>query len=308
MSVQKPSGGRRVIQIIDGAVNTALLMIFVILLALGAYGLWDSNQVYVKALESYTQYKPDHKDNLSFEELKAINGDVFGWLTIYGTHMDYPLVQGKNNQQYINTSAKGEFALSGAIFLDYRNAKDFSDFNSIIFGHHMDKNAMFGDLTKYNDQAWFDSHLTGNLYYDGADHGLEIFAFLTADAYDTNLYSPGLVLAYDQNMYLRHIKELAVHYRDIDVDNDDRIVLLSTCTDATTNGRELLAAKITDETFENPYAAQDAENQQAGVLDALRNWFARFNGWWLLLPAVMILPAAILRLKRLAAQRKREKR
>lgn len=299
-------GARRLVRLLDSVVNVIILSVFVILLALGCYALWDSEQVYSKALESYTQYKPDvPRDTTSFEELVTINPDVFGWIDIYGTNMDYPIVQGEDNDKYINTTAKGEFALSGAIFLDYRNARDFSDFNSIIFGHHMDRNAMFGDLTKFNDKAWFDSHQYGNLMVNNTNHGLEIFAFLHADAYDTTLYTPGIDVRYNQMAYIDHLRELAVYWRDIGVSAEDHIVLLSTCTDASTNGRELIAARITDQTFDDPYADDDqTTDNTTGILDWLRSWFARFNGWWLLIPAVCILPAAILKIRRWQ-QRKR---
>lgn len=288
--------GRRVVRLIDSVVNTAILSFFVILLALGCYAMWDSNQVYSKALEAYTQYKPTPKDTTSFGELTAMNPDVFGWLTVYGTHMDYPLVQGPNNSKYINTTAKGDFALSGAIFLDYRNSRDFSDFNSIIFGHHMDKNAMFGDLTNYNDATWFDTHQYGNLYYGGADHGLEVFAFLKADAYDSVLYNPKVELEYDRMQYLDHLKTLAVHWREIGLTTADHIVLLSTCTDATTNGRELIAARITDTVFDNPYAEDNTKDEfPMNLWEKLKKWLARFNGWWLVIPVALILPAAMLK-------------
>ncbi|MCG4817374.1 class B sortase, partial [Collinsella aerofaciens] len=74
---------------------------------------------------------------LSFEQLKELNPEVFGWLTVYGTNIDYPVTQGKDNWKYVNTNALGEYSLSGAIFLDYTNRKDFQDFNSILYGHHM---------------------------------------------------------------------------------------------------------------------------------------------------------------------------
>lgn len=289
----------------DGGVNLALLVFFVLLLALGCYALWDSEQVYQKASESYTQYRPDNKENLSFNELVAINPEVFGWLNVYGTPIDYPLVQGQNNEKYINTTAKGEFALSGAIFLDYRNARDFSDFNSIVFGHHMDKNAMFGDLTHFNDQSYFDARQYGTINYGGVDHGIEIFAFLKADAYDAELYTPGLEIEFDRKNYLDHLRELAVHWREVGVSTSDHIVLMSTCTSASTNGRELLAARITDEIHPNPFG-EPSENTEhtPGFWDHLKDFFARFNAWPFVLPVLMILPAAILKIRRRRQHRK----
>ena len=86
---------------------------------------------------------------ISFEELQKINPEVFGWLNIPDTHIDYPLVQAEGNSKYVNTDVKGNFSLSGSIFLDCRNHKDFSDCNHIIYGHHMQKDAMFGELERF---------------------------------------------------------------------------------------------------------------------------------------------------------------
>ena len=70
--------------------------------------------------------------------MQALNPDVCGWLTIDGTHIDYPLVQGATNMDYINRDVYGEFSLSGAVFLDSRSKADFSDGYSIVYAHHME--------------------------------------------------------------------------------------------------------------------------------------------------------------------------
>ena len=88
--------------------------------------------------EHYEIYRPTEEDYGNFDELKAQNSDVCGWITIYGTHVDYPIVQSEDNSTYLMRNPRGEYSLSGSIFMDYMNQKDFSDFNTIIYGHHMD--------------------------------------------------------------------------------------------------------------------------------------------------------------------------
>ncbi len=155
---------RKIVRMLDGTVDLAVLIILLLLLTFGFYCLWDSEQVYAAAAAAnYEVYKPDTDDSLSFDQLRSINPDVFAWLTVYGTSIDYPVLQAKDNLVYINTDAEGNYSLSGAIFLDSRNANDFSDYNSIIHGHHMAASAMFGDLSKFNDQTFVDTHQYGNL-------------------------------------------------------------------------------------------------------------------------------------------------
>jgi len=124
--------------------------------------------------------------------LQAINPEVFSWLTVYGTNIDYPVAQGQDNMKYVNTNAEGKYSLSGSIFLDYNNSKDFSDFNSILYGHHMQKKTMFGEIGSFSNQYFFDSHRYGNLYYGGKDHGIEFFAFIHTSAYDDTVFTPNV--------------------------------------------------------------------------------------------------------------------
>ena len=178
--------GKGTVRLADGIVNLAVLVLFLALAGYGCYAIWDSRQIYSGADAAlYETYKPQSTDTESFEELQKINPEVIGWLTVYGTSIDYPLVQSDDNQKYVNVNAKGEYALSGSLFLDYRNKADFSDFCNIIYGHHMEKKSMFGEVEEFKEQDFFDSHRYGFLYSDGKERGLEFFAFLE-DAFSTS--------------------------------------------------------------------------------------------------------------------------
>lgn len=229
---------RKCIQIVDRIVNLIVAIICTLLLLYGVYGLWDSAQINKQADASkYETYKPT--DELSFAELQKLNPEVFGWLTVEGTHIDYPLVQGKDNSKYVNTDVKGEFSLSGSLFLDYRNKKDFSDRNNIIYGHHMEKNLMFGELELFQEERYFNHHRYGKLYYSGMWHEIEFFAFLHIDAYNSIIYDTEMN-ADEQQDYLNYVKEHAQQYREQSFDENDRYIVLSTCTSSSTNGRHVL--------------------------------------------------------------------
>ena len=100
-------------------------------------------------------------------ELLAINPDVRGWLTIDGTHVDYPIVQGEDDMEYVNKGVYGEFSLSGTVFLDSENTSDFSDCYNLLFGHHMANGAMFGDVVRFTDRTYFEKHQTGTTFLSG---------------------------------------------------------------------------------------------------------------------------------------------
>jgi len=238
----------KVIQIADHVVNLLIIIFFLPILLYGIYAIFDSNRIYQQADASlYETYKPS-KDKLLFEELQKINLEVFGWLTIENTHIDYPLVQASNNSKYVNTDVKGEFSLSGSIFLDCRNEKNFSDMNNVIYGHNMAKKTMFGEIELFDDTEYFETHQYGELYFEGLWHEIELFAFLYADAYDSLLYNTKLQGEADHQQYLNYIRENARNFKELPFGTEEHFVTLSTCNSTSTNGRQILVGRISEKT------------------------------------------------------------
>lgn len=238
----------RIIKCASSAINLALLAAITVLLAFAAYALWDSEQIYQVANKAqYSAYKPSAENKgKSFKELQAINGEIFAWLSVYDTNIDYPVAQGPDNIKYINTNAEGLYSLSGAIFLDCANSGGFTDFNSLLYGHHMEKKAMFGEIGYFADREVFDSHRYGNLFFDEEDHEIEFFAFVHTDAYDGDVFNANVKGESQRQAYIDDLLAKSIHKRDIEVTTDDHIILLSTCSSASTNGRDILVGRITE--------------------------------------------------------------
>ena len=289
---------RQTLRIIDSALNYALLTAIVLLFAIAGYALWDSEQIYSTASQTnYTVYKPTPSDDgKSFAELQAINPEVSAWITVYGTHIDYPVAQSADNMKYVNTNAEGRYSLSGAIFLDSRNSSDYSDFNSILYGHHMEKSAMFGEIGSFADARVFDSHRFGNLYVDGTNYGVEFFCFLHVDAYDSEVFHPKIDRTSAQ-VYLDNLFVQAIHLREIGVTVNDRIIMLSTCSSRTTNGRDILVGKISSQTFNDTFQDdRPAKQHQLLYVDHLVNYVGRLavKLWSLILIVVFLLLIVLL--------------
>ena len=284
--------GRRSIRIANGFVNLFVLIVILQLLAFSCYAIWDSGQVHSAAsARNYTLYKPTvENETASFEDLQALNPDVFAWLTVYGTNIDYPVVQGENNIRYINTNAKGGHSLSGAIFLDYRSGPNFVDFSSILYGHHMENQVMFGEIASFSNRNYFEARRYGMLYVDGEEYGLEFFAFVHADAYDFDVFRVGISEPEDKEAYLNLLMQMAAHTRpDIPVTVNDKIVLLSTCSPNSTNGRDILIAKITDTTYPDPFEAEETDNPRTiPMIDELSGFWIRTPQWMKIGMAVML--------------------
>jgi len=287
---------RKIIKLTDSLVNMTVLVIILLLVAVAAYAMWDSGLVYSAAdATQYAIYKPGEEDSISFSQMQEINPEVIAWLTIYGTSIDYPVTQGTDNMKYVNTNAQGEYSLAGSIFLDHINDPLFQDFNSILYGHHMEKQAMFGEIEAFGDKNFFDSHRYGSLYYAGKEHGLEIYAFLQTDAYDAGVFTPRMQGQDARREYLRNLLEKSAHIRSIEVTAEDHILLLTTCSPSSTNGRDILVAKITDELYDDLFIAEATSDKAEQVsVDQQPSLWGRIPGWLkILFPVLLILLAAV---------------
>ena len=94
--------------------------------------------------------------SIDFAQLQSVNSEVKGWIWIYDTVVNYPLVQsGRNNDAYLHKTYDGTSNSSGSIFMDYRNTGDFSDDNTVIYGHNYYSGGMFTNLHYFEDETFF---------------------------------------------------------------------------------------------------------------------------------------------------------
>lgn len=239
-----------IVRMIDHMVNLTALLLILIVMFLSCYMLWDSNQVYQAAdAKNYEAYIPTEKHTKSFEELQKINPDIIGWIRVNDTNINYPLLQAEDDDTYMNTDAEGKYSLSGSIFLHCANKPDFSDFNNIIYGHHMEKHKMFGDVGMFTDKTYFEKHPYGNLFFDGKDHGVEFYALIQADAYNERIFSICPDDPKAKQAYLQEILDNALYKRNFEITQNDHLVLLITCTSELTNGRNILVGKLSDQIY-----------------------------------------------------------
>ena len=269
------------IRLVNGLVNTILFVGILTLFVFGSYSIWDSHQVHTEASSvQYGKYKPSSQNAFSFQELQSSNPEVFSWLTVYGTHIDYPVVQGENNIKYVNTNVLGNYSVSGAIFLDYKNKKDYTDFKNILYGHHMDRKAMFGEIGDFVDKKYFDDRRYGMLCYGGQEYGLEFFIFAHTDAYDERVFNVEVTGIDSKQEHLDYLFDLAIHTReDVAVTVDERIVLLSTCSASSTNGRDILIGKITNEIYDDLFRTENTDKTNIPIIDELPGLWVQAPLW-----------------------------
>ncbi|GGA74429.1 class B sortase [Ornithinibacillus halotolerans] len=163
-----------------------------------------------------------------FKELLEQNEEVVGWIKIPGTEIDYPVLQADNNTDYLNKGFNKEYSIAGSIFMDYRNTIDSMKQNTVIYGHRMKDGSMFDDLIKYKDEDFFEEHKTFEIKTLYDTYEAEIFAvYITTTEFnyiETNFASDD-----EFAKYLTEIREQSMYQTDVEVDEDDQVLTLSTC-------------------------------------------------------------------------------
>lgn len=114
--------------------------------------------------ETNTIKETEYVSAIDFAVLDSQNPDVVAWIQIPGTQINYPVVQGKDNDYYLHRDLNGQKSTAGTIFLDYADRADFSSLHNVLYGHHMKNGSMFKDISRYKDQGYFDQHSEIILY------------------------------------------------------------------------------------------------------------------------------------------------
>ncbi len=193
---------------------------------------------------SSEEMQEEHINGVDFTSLERINPDVVGWLAAEGTEIDYPVVQGKDNDFYLRHLFTGERNKLGSIFMDFRNHSDFSGKNTIIYGHNLKDGSMFSSLKKYKDQRYYDSFPTMLLYTPTGNYTIELFAGIVVDGnYESVRFD--FKDDHDFQSYVDSIKKKSTFESDTIVSGDDQIITLCTCSYEFDNARYALYGKLT---------------------------------------------------------------
>ena len=176
---------------------------------------------------------------VDFEGLQAINPDVIGWIVCEGTNIDYPIVQGETNNTYLHHMFTGEYNYAGSIFMECQNAKDFSDVNTILYGHHMRNGSMFHDLVLYKEDGFYEEHPYMLILTPEHNYVLEIFA-----GFVSSLKEDSWILDFESEEeridWLLKRMEKSEFETPVEVTAADRVVTLSTCSYEFSNARYVM--------------------------------------------------------------------
>ena len=176
-------------------------------------------------IDPYAQALAD----MDFVALREQNTDVLGWIVIPNTKVSYPLVQGEDNDYYLNHAWRKTRSVVGAIFMEQQSSADLTDFNTIIYGHRMNNRSMFGRLLDYKKQSYWQDHPRFYITDDSGTHTYEIFA-----AYEPAVGSTPYCIRFsndtEKQTFINYGLEHSVIETGVVPEVTDRIVTLSTCT------------------------------------------------------------------------------
>ena len=237
-----------------GIVSNLILIVALAVFAVSAYqlfkigkGYYDGRSEYDKIRDLAIETKDDGGDDagnqpryqVNFDELMALNSDTIGWIRFdpEPAIINYPIVQGKDNQEYLHKTFSANDNSLGTIFLNVENNPNFRDQNSIIYGHRMKDGSMFRHLQDYEDRAFWEANPYFYIYTpDGQELIYHIYSMgEVLDTSDTYLTEFNTEEEY-QN-FLNMTKQVSLYDTGIEVTTSDTIVTLSTCTSASDNHR-----------------------------------------------------------------------
>ncbi len=171
------------------------------------------------------EYAPIQVD---FDRLREAGPEIIGWLYSADTPINYPLVQHKDNDYYLDRLPDGTYSAGGSIFMECTNSPGFCDLNNIFYGHNMKDGSMFGTLTKYRDQSYYDEHPSMYLLTPETDFRIDLIG-----GYTTISTSDTYRIPIHEEEWAELVQKAAGHSQFQPVHNaqpGERLITLSTCS------------------------------------------------------------------------------
>ena len=222
-------------KILNKIVNIVLILIIFICI----YNISEKLIEYNKADNSYEKIRVEKEEENLYDKYE----DYRGWIKIDNTNINYPIVQGKDNSFYLDKDINKNYLSSGSIFMNYLN-HGFNDENTVLFGHHMRNKTMFAQLKKYKEKEFFygDNDIVIEVE-NGKVLKYKVFSAYVTDAKD-NYIKTNFDDKDQYKEFLEDIKNKSQYKSDIDVNENDKIITLSTCSYEFNDARMVVHGKL----------------------------------------------------------------
>lgn len=190
-----------------------------------------SNEI-AKQIKDIVMIKNEDKEEytIDFSKLKEQNNETVGWIKVNNTNIEYPVVKAQNNNFYLNHCFDKSKNLAGWIFADYRNKFDGTDKNIVIYGHNMKDDSMFGSLKWVINDDWYNNednkYIT--LITENETQLYEVFSVYQIEKEDYYIQT-NFNTEKEFNTFAQTIKKRSKKKFNVDINNEDSILTLSTC-------------------------------------------------------------------------------
>lgn len=245
-SSNKPRKGRNIFYNI-------IIVILIGVIAYCGYHIGTSLYKYHKGTVAYEKIADmagasDDKINIDWDKLLAQNGDIKAWIYSKGTAINYPIVQGKDNSQYLRHLIDGKWDMKGTLFFDADCSEPLERFNTILYGHNMLDGSMFSSIVDYrNKDGFYEKHKMMQIFTPKKDYDLQIIGAVKIMA-DNPMYEINFSSDEEKQSYINWIYEHneipGNPTKDIKVTPDDRLVMMSTCTNQAEDERIVVWGKL----------------------------------------------------------------
>ena len=206
-------------------------------------------QVEVDITKEEKEEKPAPEIPIDFASLQQTNPEVYAWINVPGTRIDYPVLQTEDDEYYLNHTWEKQEAVAGSIYTQKYNSKDFSDYNTVIYGHEMRDGTMFKDLHRYLEDGFMEQNQDVTIYTPEHIYKYKIFS---AVIYDDRhlLYAYDFNNAEDRAAFLQSLKDSRdmrnVYAHNIQETPEDKIITMSTCVGSEETHRLLVNAVLVE--------------------------------------------------------------
>ena len=164
-----------------------------------------------------------------FGQLHEQNEDIYAWIVVPGTQVDYPLLQSETDNYYLDYNLDHSKGYPGCIYTNQCNRKDFSDYNTVLYGHNMKNLSMFGSLKKYKTEDFYKDHHFFTIYTSECAYRYQIFAYYDVPETD-EVYTVGFAPDDTFQKFIDKMKQKSYDDTGVNVTKDDHIMTLSTCS------------------------------------------------------------------------------
>lgn len=188
-----------------------------------------------------------------FQKLQEQNEDIYAWIVVPGTMIDYPVLQSETDNYYLDYNLDHSKGYPGCIYTNKCNAKDFSDYNTVLYGHNMRKGTMFGSLHRYEDMDFFDTYQEIFVYTPDRRLTYEVKEIVKfSDVYIPAQYPVAEKEGRDAFLAdtLDYVNDPVSYFRDeVEVGEEDKLITLSTCVSGERHRRYLLIGVLKEEAY-----------------------------------------------------------